>query len=91
MAEDLDPFGDFEMGDLDNMAQNPDDDEEFDPNYGDQFVNTRFSDLYEPGPSGTHQVAETQPAPAKPPCKVRLFPTSQETPPPVPFTEPPRQ
>lgn len=81
---------DFEMGDLDNMAQNPDDDEEIDPNYGDQFVNTRFSDLYEPGPSGTHQVAETQPAPAKPPCKVRLFPTSQETPPPVPFTEPPR-
>lgn len=87
---------DFMMADLDdNMAQNPDDDDfEIDPNFGDQFVNTRFSaeggysDLYEPATSGAHRFAETQPA--KPPCQVRLFPTSQETPPPAHFTEPPR-
>ena len=89
-AHQAQPDEDFEMADLDNMAQDPDDGD-IDPYFGDQFVNTRFSDYYEPAPSGTHdQVAETQPAPAKPPCQVRLFRNSQETPPPAPFTEPPR-
>jgi hypothetical protein len=70
-----------------NMAQNQDDDEDdyIDPAYADQFListrsnERRISDMYEPA----------KPA-AKPTCQVRLFPNSQETPPPATFTEPPR-
>lgn len=78
-----------------NMAQDPDDDDDdVDPTFGDQFICTRvssekgISDMFEPAEPETRQVAETQPA--KLACQLRLFPSSQDTPPPATFTEPPR-
>ena len=76
------------------MAQNPTDNDEIDEHFGDQFLNTKFGDDYEEqGCQFTQKVVEPQTAPgpsAKPTCQVRLFPSSQETPPPVAFTEPQR-
>ncbi|MEI4920506.1 hypothetical protein Q8G81_33640, partial [Klebsiella pneumoniae] len=64
------------------MAQNTDDNnDEFDENFGDQFLNTRFGDDHEQQGCQvfTQTVDEPQPAPGlseKPTCQLCLFPSS---------------